>query len=151
MLDPLLALLRQSGLQLAVVVDEFGGIDGLVTLEDVVEEIVGEVVDEHDRRDPAVRQEAEGGWVLSGLVRPDEARDAAGVTLPESDDFETVGGLIGAELGRLPRLGDQVSVEALDAEGRRRQAQLTVARMDGWRVGRVRLRLGGIISDEGDE
>jgi CBS domain containing-hemolysin-like protein len=147
-LDPLLALLRDSGLQMAVVVDEFGGVDGLVTLEDVVEEIVGEVLDEHDRRDPAIRREAEETWLLSGLVRPDEVRDAVGVALPESDDYETVGGLIGARLGRLPQLGDQVRLEALGADGNRREAVLTVARMDGRRVDRVRLQLGEAVSEE---
>jgi CBS domain containing-hemolysin-like protein len=147
-LDPLLALLRKGGLQMAIVVDEFGGIDGLVTLEDVIEEIVGEVLDEHDRRDPAIRREAAGTWLLSGLVRPDEVADAAGIALPESDDYETVGGLIGARLGRLATLGDQVTVEALDDEGRRREVLLAVVRLDGRRVDRVRLRAGEAIDDE---
>ena len=69
-LDPLLETLREGGLQMAVVVDEFGGIDGVVTLEDVVEEIVGEVRDEHDRRDEAIMPEGEGRWVLSACCAP---------------------------------------------------------------------------------
>ena len=69
-LDDLLDQLRAGGLQLALVVDEFGNVDGLVTLEDLVEEIVGEVRDEHDQDEERARREADGSWVLSGLMRP---------------------------------------------------------------------------------
>ena len=71
-LDPLLTLLRQAGFQVAVVVDEYGGTAGVVTLEDVVEEIVGEITDEHDPVDANARKRADGSWSLSGLLRPDE-------------------------------------------------------------------------------
>lgn len=148
-LDPLLALLREGGLQMAVVVDEFGGVDGLVTLEDVVEEIVGEVVDEHDRRDPSIRRETADSWLVSGLVRPDEVTDAVGVVVPQSDDYETVGGLIGARLGRLAEVGDVLELVIRDAEGARRGLVLTVVRMDGLRVDRVRLRVGETVPGEG--
>lgn len=148
-LDPLLALLREGGLQMAVVIDEFGGVDGLVTLEDVVEEIVGEVADEHDRRDPSIRRETADSWLVSGLVRPDEVTDAVGVVVPESDDYETVGGLIGARLGRLAEVGDVLELVVRDAEGARRGLVLTVVRMDGLRVDRVRLRVGETVPGEG--
>ncbi len=85
----------QGGLQMAVVVDEFGGFDGIVTLEDLIEEIVGEVRDEHDPADDSVRREPDGSWSLSGLLRPDEVSRAVGVVLPEDEDYETVGGLVG--------------------------------------------------------
>ncbi len=140
-LDPLLAILRESGLQLAIVVDEFGGVDGLVTLEDIIEEIVGEVVDEHDRHDPAVRREASDRWLLSGLLRPDEIAAAVGVAVPESDDYETLGGLIGAQLGRFAQVGDTVELAARDGAGAPAPVTLEVARMDGLRVDRVRLRI----------
>jgi CBS domain containing-hemolysin-like protein len=138
-LDPLLRQLRETGLQMALVVDEFGGVDGLVTLEDVIEEIVGEVLDEHDRRDPAVRVEADGVWLLSGLLRADEIAAAVGVELPESDDYETLGGLIADRLGRFAKVGDQVDVLARDRAGDPVAVALQVARMDGLRVDRVRL------------
>ena len=140
-LDPLLAQLREGGLQIAIVVDEFGGVDGLVTLEDVVEEIVGEVVDEHDRRDPNIRRRADGAWVLSGLLRPDEVGSAVGVVLPEDEEYETIGGLMGMALERIPESGDVVELAVTDLEREPRQAVLTVARMDGMRVDRVTLEV----------
>jgi len=141
-LDPLLAELRKTGLQLAVVVDEFGSFDGIVTLEDLVEEIVGEVRDEHDREEKApVLEIGVDMWRVSGLVRPDELADQTGVELPEDEDYETIAGLIGFYLGRVPGRNDLVTVDATDAGGRRRVAELTVLRMDGLRVDLVRLEL----------
>ena len=77
-LDRLLHLLQQRGLQLAVVVDEYGGTAGIVTFEDLVEELVGDVVDEHDSPAPGVRRQPDGTWLLSGLLRPDEIQAAIG-------------------------------------------------------------------------
>jgi CBS domain containing-hemolysin-like protein len=134
-LDALLDTLRRGGLQMALVVDEFGNVDGLLTLEDLLEEIVGEVRDEHDSRDERVQREAAGGWSLSGLLRPDEVRQAVGVALPEDEEYDTLGGLIAARLERMPVSGDQVRIE-LDEEP---PAVLTVLAMDGLRVDRVRL------------
>jgi CBS domain containing-hemolysin-like protein len=152
-LDPLLDTLREGGLQMAVVVDEFGGVDGVVTLEDVVEEIVGEVRDEHDRRDEAISQEGPSRWLLSGLLRPDEVRHATGIALPESEegDYETLAGLVSERLGRVPRVGDAVELEVRDDEGARRMARLSVRRMDALRVDRLRLDVGPPISDEEDD
>lgn len=141
-LDPLMAELRKTGLQLAVVVDEFGSFDGIVTLEDLVEEIVGEVRDEHDREErvPVVEIGVDV-WRVSGLVRPDELEDRTGVKLPEDEDYETVAGLIGFELGRVPGRGDEVTIRPTDYEERHRLAELSVLRMDGLRVDLVRLEL----------
>ncbi len=88
-LDPLLALLRQDGFQMAVVLDEYGGHAGIVTLEDVVEEIVGDISDEHDRLGSRARQRRDGSWILSGLLRPDEVEDVTGIELPEGEDYDT--------------------------------------------------------------
>jgi len=140
-LDPLLTELRKVGLQIAIVVDEFGSFDGIVTLEDLIEEIVGEVRDEHDPREEPVRLISENIWGISGLLRPDEIAEKTGVQLPEDEDYETVAGLITMELGRVPGRGDSVRIEAEEAEngGRRFEVELTVLRMDGLRIDRARL------------
>ncbi|MDF9715290.1 HlyC/CorC family transporter [Nocardioides sp. ChNu-153] len=145
-LDPLLTLLRDDGFQLAVVLDEYGGQAGVVTLEDVVEEIVGDIADEHDRLGSRVRLRRDGTWTLSGLLRPDEVEDASGIALPEHEDYDTVGGLVVRELGRIPVAGDVVEVpvpvrDDPDGEERQQLAVLTVDHMDGLRVDRVSLLL----------
>jgi CBS domain containing-hemolysin-like protein len=112
------------------VVDEFGNVTGLVTLEDLVEEIVGEVRDEHDSSEEPARRDADGSWTLPGLLRPDEIRRLVGVQLPEDEDYETLGGLIGLQLERMPEAGDVVAIDGV---------RLTVLTMDGLRVDRIRL------------
>lgn len=146
-LDPLLALLRGEGFQMAIVSDEYGGTAGVVTLEDVVEEIVGDIADEHDRYGSRLRQRPDGSWIVSGLLRPDEVQDATGLELPEDEDYDTVAGLLIRELGRIPERGDQVKVplptqppEDEDEEPRREYCLLRVERMDGLRVDRISLR-----------
>ena len=135
-LDPLLALLRTQG-QLAVVLDEYGGHAGIVTLEDVIEEIVGPIADEHDAISAQARLRRDGSWSLSGLLRPDEVEDLTGVALPEGEDYDTVGGLVMRALGRVPERADVVDLSLEDG----RQVTLTVDRMDGLRVDRVSLRV----------
>ncbi|MCG7285633.1 hemolysin family protein [Cellulomonas sp. ACRRI] len=107
-LGPLLVELREHGLQMAVVVDEYGGTSGVVTLEDVVEELVGDVADEHDRRRTAASRRSDGAWVVSGLLRPDELTETTGLVVPEDGPYETLGGLVMAALGRVPEAGDEV-------------------------------------------
>jgi CBS domain containing-hemolysin-like protein len=127
-LDALLADLKERGYQLAIVVDEYGGTAGIATLEDLVEEVVGEVADEHDRMHVDVVQGP--GWVtFPGEFRPDELRERARIQIPEEGPFETVGGFIMAELGTLPVVGDTVEIDS---------GTLRVERMDGRRVDRVR-------------
>jgi CBS domain containing-hemolysin-like protein len=138
-LDPLLDQLRRGGLQMAVVVDEWGNVDGIVTLEDLVEEIVGEVQDEYDRRDGRVRREGVRSWSVTGLLRPDEVAEHIDLVLPEDEDYETLGGLIADRLERIPAVDDSVEVEARNDQGANRIAALTVLAMDGLRVDRVRL------------
>jgi CBS domain containing-hemolysin-like protein len=128
-LEPLLAQLRESGMQLAVVVDEYGGTSGVVTLEDVVEEIVGEVADEHDRNRGAGRRLRDGTWLVPGLWRPDEVRERVGAPVPDDAAYETVGGFVMAVLGRVPERGDEVPLAS---------GTLRVTRMDGRRVDRLR-------------
>ena len=128
-LDPLLLQLRAAGLQMVVVVDEYGGTSGVVTLEDVVEEIVGEVSDEHDRSQADWNQMADGSWLLPGLWRPDQVRDHLGALVPDGPTYETVGGFVMAVLGRIPVVGDEISLTGW---------VVRVARMDGRRVDRLR-------------
>ena len=132
-LDPLLDRLQEKGLQLAVVVDEYGGTAGIVTFEDLVEELVGDVVDEHDSPAPGIWRQPDGSWLLSGLLRPDEIQAAIGLELPAGRaSYETVAGLILQLLRRIPDVGDQVDVPG---------ATLTVDRLDGRRIDRVQVRI----------
>jgi CBS domain containing-hemolysin-like protein len=132
-LDPLLDRLQQRGLQLAVVVDEYGGTAGIVTFEDLVEELVGDVVDEHDSAAPGIRRQPDGSWLISGLLRPDEIQAATGLELPAGRvAYETVAGLILQRLRRVPEVGDQVELPG---------ATLTVHRLDGRRIDRVQVTL----------
>ncbi|MGC5169331.1 hemolysin family protein [Micromonospora sp. DT81.3] len=127
-LDALIAELRARGYQMAIVVDEYGGTSGVVTLEDLVEEIVGEVSDEHDRNRAGVVRGADS-LTFPGELRPDELLDRTGVRVPEGDVYDTVGGFLMSVLERIPVLGDEVQIE---------DGTLTVQRMDGRRVDRVR-------------
>ena len=146
-LDPLLALLRKDGFQLAVVLDEYGGHAGIVTLEDVIEEIVGDISDEHDRLGASARQRRDGSWALSGLLRPDEVEDLTGIALPEGEDYDTIAGLVLKVLGRVPEIGDVAEIPVPDRsdpeEPREQLAVLTVEHMDGLRVDRLVLTLLG--------
>jgi CBS domain containing-hemolysin-like protein len=142
-LDPLLTLLRAQGLQMAIVVDEYGGTDGVVTLEDLVEEIVGEIDDEHDEAESRSRRQIDGTWSLSGLLRPDEVAEQTRVRLPESDNYETIAGLVHAELGRLAVRGDVVRLELpTEYPGEPLPVTLMVDAMDGRRIDRIILSTG---------
>jgi len=127
-LDTLLGELRARSYQLAVVVDEYGGTAGVATLEDLVEELVGEVSDEHDRSRAGVVRSRD--WLtFPGALRPDELLERAGVTVPEDGPYETVAGYLMSELGRIPVAGDTVEIDA---------GTFRVERMDGRRIDRVR-------------
>ncbi len=138
-LEPLLEALRQGGLQIAIVIDEFGGMDGIVTIEDVLEELVGEVRDEHDRTQPDIRKNRDGSWLLSGLLRPDEIAEQTHIVLPEEEDVETLGGLLALRLERMPKKDDVVVIDAVNSLGNEICAHLHVQMMDGNRVDRVLL------------
>jgi magnesium and cobalt exporter, CNNM family len=128
--DTLLDRLRSSGLQLALVVDEYGGTAGLVTLEDLVEEIVGDVRDEHDRAEiNPVRPLGRNSWMVSGLLRDDEVADATGFRMPDGD-YETLAGLVLTRLGRIPEVNDEVQLDGW---------RITVMRMDRNRVAELRV------------
>jgi CBS domain containing-hemolysin-like protein len=126
-LDSLQRQFQQSRTHMAIVVDEYGGTSGLVTLEDVLEEIVGEIQDEFDREPPRVEETAEG-LVFDGLMLIEDAAERLGVKLPEVPDVNTLGGLVTARLGRLARPGDRVSVDGYE---------LSVVEVRGRRVTKV--------------
>ena len=156
-LDPLMRQLRGKGLQLAVVVDEYGGTAGIVTLEDLIEEIVGEIDDEQDTRVQRFRRTRDGGLVVSGLLRPDELGDVLRVDMPEGEESDTLGGLMAEELDRLPEVGDSLTVEAVDHYHRDEddlpttaEIRLEVMRMDQHRVDRLLVhRVGGNPDERG--
>lgn len=128
-LDQLLGELRRSGFQLAIVVDEYGGTAGIVTLEDLVEELVGEVADEHDRAHAGVVGNAEE-MTLPADLRPDELQERTGIVVPDDGTYDTVAGFVISELGRLPEVGDEVPLP----DG----GTLRVERLDGRRIDRLR-------------
>jgi CBS domain containing-hemolysin-like protein len=134
-LDTLQKQFQQSRTHMAIVVDEYGGTSGLVTLEDVLEEIVGEIQDEFDREPPRV-EETPQGLVFDGLTLIDDAAERLGVKLPEVADVNTLGGFVTARLGRLARPGDRVTVDHYDlsvteVRGRRVTKVLAARRAEG--------------------
>ena len=139
-LDMLLADLRgRGGYQMAIVVDEYGGTAGVASLEDLVEELVGEVSDEHDRNKPDVVRSRD--WLtFPGILRPDELRERSGVAVPEEGPYETVAGWLMSEIGRLPKVGDTVTIEG---------GIFRIERLDGRRIDRVRYTPTVIVT-EGD-
>ncbi|WP_407341839.1 hemolysin family protein [Pengzhenrongella phosphoraccumulans] len=126
---PLLVELREFGMQMAVVVDEYGGTSGIVTFEDVVEELVGEVSDEHDPRRAGTSRLPDGGWVVPGDLRPDELTEVTQLVVPDDGPYETLGGLVMTALGRIPVVGDEIEVPGV---------RLRIEQMAGRRVERVR-------------
>jgi len=127
--DDLLAEFRRMKVHMAVVVDEFGGTDGVVTLEDLIEEIVGEIYDEHDVARPMVTVTSAGEILIDGGAPIDEVNQRFRLTLPV-EDYDTLGGFILGELGHVPKPGDTVEVEG---------AELVVKTVDERRVRYVRL------------
>ena len=128
-LASLLSELR-TGSHMAVVVDEYGGTAGIITLEDVLEEIVGEIADEYDRVAPRLTTVLpQGTYELPGTTHPDEVRDACGLEIPEGE-YETLAGFVLDRLGRIPAVGDGFFHEGW---------WISVAEMDRRRIARVRL------------
>lgn len=134
--DAVMTQIRANGLQTALVVDEYGGTAGMVTVEDLIEEIVGDVRDEHDDRRPNVL-EADGSWRISGLLRIDEVAAGTGYRAAEGEYYDTIGGLVMSVLGRIPAVGDSVELPAFDPDGQLDDPVIwlaTVLAMDGRRI-----------------
>jgi CBS domain containing-hemolysin-like protein len=124
----LLRDMQSNQVHMAIVVDEFGGTAGIVTIEDLLEEIVGEIVDEYDREEPMVTP-IEGGFLVDGRLGVDELGELLGVELP-NDEWDTVGGLVLRFAGRVPHEGEKFEIN---------DHLLVVDRVQGRRVARVRL------------
>ncbi|MEM9656546.1 MAG: hemolysin family protein, partial [Actinomycetota bacterium] len=120
---------RTTEAQIAVVVDEHGGTAGILTLEDVLEEIVGEVDDEYDESTSLTIGVAPGIFLLAGTLHPDEVEEACGLVVPEGE-YETLAGFILVELGRIPKVGDGLTFEGW---------RIRVAEMDGLRIASLRV------------
>ncbi len=127
--DRLLQDMRRRRSHLAIVIDEHGGTAGLVTMEDIVEEVVGEIRDEHDVEAAGVRRVSANRWLVDASLRPSEVRRATGVNLPEGE-YDTVSGFVMDRIGRIPLAGDRVDDE---------QWTLRVRSMEGRRVSEVDL------------
>jgi CBS domain containing-hemolysin-like protein len=109
----LLAELRQSKVHIAIVVDEYGGTAGIVTIEDLLEEIVGEIQDEYDREEAPIEQITETEAILDARVSIDALRELFGFEPDEDEDYDTVGGFVYHHLGKVPSAGDEVRVDGL--------------------------------------
>jgi CBS domain containing-hemolysin-like protein len=130
-ISDLLRDLVERKAQIAIVIDEYGGTAGLITLEDILEEIVGEIYDEYDRMEPRLIPEADGSVLVDARLDVEELTDHFDLPRPEGK-FESVGGLLIHLLGRVPQINDQVAVENLE---------LTVVAADERRTKQVRARL----------
>lgn len=130
-LDQALAEFRRQHAQLAIVIDEYGGTAGLVTLEDVLEELVGEVGDEFEKdASPPIREEAQGIYLVDGLVGLAELRERLHLGLTD-EPYDTVGGMVFGRLGRVAQVGDAVEIEVY---------RFQVTAVDGRRVSQVRIQ-----------
>jgi putative hemolysin len=121
--------MRREGQHMAIVVDEYGGTDGIVTLEDLIEEVIGDIRDEYDEDVTEARRLSNREVEVDGKLNLDEIAEISGIELPEGP-YATLGGYVMAELGRLPRAGDVVEHDGV---------RLTVVRTEGRRAARVRL------------
>jgi CBS domain containing-hemolysin-like protein len=129
-IDDILEDLRNRDLQMAVVIDEWGSFEGVFTLEDIVEEIVGEIRDEFDEEEPAVKEMADGSYLTDGRISINEVNGTLGTDF-ESEDFETVAGLVLGHLGRIPETGDEVHIAG---------HFLRVDQTDGPRIAQILIR-----------
>ncbi|HBB26832.1 MAG TPA: hemolysin, partial [Bacteroidetes bacterium] len=110
-LKRLLRDMQRDKVHMVVVLDEFGGTAGLLTLEDIIEELVGNIQDEYDDEAPLHAQQSPDSFELDASIRIDEANEFLPEPLPESDDYETLGGLINLRAGRIPNVGDAVAID----------------------------------------
>jgi CBS domain containing-hemolysin-like protein len=132
-LDELQAELQAHKVHIAIVLDEYGGTAGLVTIEDIIEEVFGEIVDEYEREPPQpIRRAEDGAYVVEARVHINELNHELGLDLPEDEDYETIGGFVLSRLGTIPKEGDVFSEDGL---------RITVLEAEERRVMRLRIDL----------
>jgi CBS domain containing-hemolysin-like protein len=127
--DELLAEMRQNKLSIAIVVDEYGGTAGLVTIEDLVEEIVGEIADEFDVEEETIHRVSETEAILDARLSIDALQELFGIEVEEGD-FDTVGGFVFHHLGKMPSVGEEIRVDGLIVR---------ILSVSGHRIKRVRV------------
>jgi CBS domain containing-hemolysin-like protein len=150
--DSLMEQIRANGLQTALVADEYGGVAGMVTVEDLIEEIVGDIRDEHDEPTPHVERESDG-WRVSGLLRIDEVTAATGFRGHEGE-YETIGGLVMQQLGHIPEAGESVELKAFEPDAAIDNPvswRATVVKMEGRRIDQLHLVELGRHSEEAND
>jgi putative hemolysin len=133
--------MRREGHHMAIVVDEYGGTDGIVTLEDLIEEVIGDIRDEYDEAERSSRRLTGGVVELDGRSNLDEFAEHTGLELPDGP-YETAGGFLMAQLGRLPEVGDRVEFG---------EHSVQVVEVDGRRPARLRVEPLPEVTDEGPE
>lgn len=149
-LDELMDQMRNDGLQLAVLIDETGDVAGMLTLEDLVEEIVGEVRDEHDPEGTTFQVLGENSWRLDAALRPDEANELMGCRIPKDSDYETLAGLLTVQLGKFGEVGDIVKlVVPGEPGGSEKELEFTIREMDEQRIAVVDVAMADY--EEGEE
>ncbi|MDD3643884.1 MAG: hemolysin family protein, partial [Candidatus Krumholzibacteria bacterium] len=126
-IDDLLRDFRMRRQHMAVVVDEYGGTSGIVTLEDILEEIVGEITDEYDRVSPLIRRAGEASYLIEGRTPLEDLRETLGIDL-QSEEVDTLGGLLYDLLGRVPSQGEQIESDGI---------VFRVERLEGQRIAEV--------------
>ncbi|HEX5541377.1 MAG TPA: hemolysin family protein [Micromonospora sp.] len=143
-LPAVLDRLRVERRQLACVADEYGGFAGVITLEDIAEELVGPIRDEDDPPEPVATRQDDGSWLVPARWRIDEVANRTGITLPEAPEYDTLSGLVMRELGRVPEVGDQLEVmlpPETEAQQPPRRARIEVLVVDRHVAESVRLRV----------
>ncbi|MDD1673430.1 MAG: hemolysin family protein [Methanomicrobiales archaeon] len=113
-IDELLKEMRHRKVHMAVLLDEYGSFSGIVTIEDILEELVGEIQDEHDREEPQLQQIEEGVYLIGGRMWVEDLNEQLNLNLPIAESYETVAGLVTEQLGHIPRKGESIQIEDND-------------------------------------
>ena len=133
--------MQKETFHMAVVVDEYGGVAGIVTLEDLIEELVGDIVDEYDTEEPLVEDLGSGAFSVAGTIPVDEVNEKLGLNVPEDDDWDTLGGYLFHRLGHVPDIGEHV-----ESDGH----LFTVEKMGANRIDRIRVEPAAAESESVD-